>query len=138
MAPKKQPPMLTLPGSNTVPAPTERHTWALHLAVKDDHIRDKLANNLVEAGSFGEAFETRSLDSFGESQDFQTLFIDNKDGEGVISPLISFDNACETEEVPFCTINFVSKVSRHAQFDSWSNTIFAQPGLKKKLNELGS
>lgn len=31
----------------------------------------------------------------------------------------------------------MSKTSRHEKFDSWSETILAQPKMKKKLNEPG-
>lgn len=32
----------------------------------------------------------------------------------------------------------VEKASKHAQFDSWVETIIAQPGMKKKLNDLAN
>lgn len=41
----------------------------------------------------------------------------------------------EQEEVPFYTINFLSKSSHHK--DSWPETILAQPDLKKQFNDLG-
>lgn len=42
----------------------------------------------------------------------------------------------EKEKIPFCTINFVNKTGRHAQFESWFDTILTRPGIKAKLTDL--
>lgn len=69
---------------------------------------------------------------------FETLFPENKDGEGAtISPRSSLRMCVEKKEVRFYTINFVSKTSYHKKFDSWGETILAQPGTKTKFNDLG-
>lgn len=99
------PALLNVHGSNTVPAPTERHTWALHLVVKD-HFWDQATKGLVEAGS---PSEYKWSDSSGELQDFQTLFIDNKDGSEIIPPRSNLRMRVEKEKVSFFTTNFVGK-----------------------------
>lgn len=60
----------------------------------------------------------------------------HKNGEGAIIPPLSVLKM-RVEKVPLCTINFASKTNRHHQLDSWAETILAQPGMKKKFNDLG-
>lgn len=83
-------------------------------------------------------FEDGSSDSSEETQGFRVLFNDSTDGEGVIVPPRSvLRMRIEKEEVPFCAINFLRKSSHQEKFDSWADIIFAQSGMKKKLNDLG-
>lgn len=42
----------------------------------------------------------------------------------------------EKEEIPFCTIRFVSKTQQHEKFDARAKLILAQPGMPKKFQDL--
>lgn len=83
MAPKRQFALLTIPGTDVVPVPPEKHLWALHPSVKDDTFWDNVAKGLTEAST---PFEDRSSNSSRESDGYRTLYPDNSEGKGVVVP----------------------------------------------------
>lgn len=84
MTPKKQFALLTIPNTDAVHAPPERHTWALHHIVKDDAFWYNVAKGFTGTCT---PFEDRSSNSSAESEGHRTLYSDNNEGKGVVIPL---------------------------------------------------
>lgn len=91
-----------------------------------------MRKNLVDIGV---PYENQSSDS--GVQNFQTLFHDQEEGQGIIIPPRSvLRMRVGQEEVPFCIIKFESKSRRHDFIASRAPGILAQPGMEKFLRDL--
>lgn len=87
---------------------------------------------MVEAGT---PYETRGSDS--GVQAFQTFFLDNEEGQGIIIPPRSILRMqVERLEIPFSTLKFEPKFRRHDLFESWVGRILAQPNIEAFLDDL--
>lgn len=91
--------------------PPEKYLWALHPIVKDDIFWDNITKGFTETGT---SFEDRSSNLSAESDGHRTLYPDNNEGKGVVVPPQSMLRMrVEKEEMPFCSVRFVSETQQH-------------------------
>lgn len=103
--------------------------------MKGDSFWENLAKGFTEAGT---PFEDGSSTSTGDSDGYQTLFSDNVEGKGlVIPPRSILRMRVNKEEMPLSEVCFISKTHQHEKFKEWAKEMLAQPGMSKKLLELG-
>lgn len=107
MASKRQFPLLTISGTDVVPVPPVRHTWSSHPSLKGDSFWDVIAKGFTEVGT---PFKDKSSTSTSDSEGYQTLFLDDAKGKGMVIPPHSILRMRSNKgEVPLSEIRFVSR-----------------------------
>lgn len=128
MAPKKDMALIVIPGSNTVPIPTERHMWNIPLS----RIPSKRGYEWHYKGNtsfeFSNSESTRSRTPLSHHV-YKARFQDNDDDEfSVIGSRSILRMRVEWEEVPWYAIRFEFKGQQH-QVLQWAVRAIAELGI---------
>lgn len=91
-----------------------------------------MANEMHEAGI---PFESMDED---KHHDYQTLFGDHPEGEGIIvDPRSILRMRIEKVEVPWSDLRFETKAQSHRSYDAWVRKLLVIHGVSAKMLKVG-